>query len=118
MRYVLSLYASFLILFIGVSCKEDDKPIRAIPSCIQLKIDTLANSVVLNSPTQVFRYQYEGESVFKFKGGCCDQFEFVYSNQCEYICAPSGGFTGLGDGRCPNFSEEATHEELVWEDEQ
>lgn len=117
MRYALALQASFVILLLGVSCKENDKPMRAVPDCIQLKIDTLANSTIINSPNQVLRYQYQGESVYMFRGGCCDQFEFVYSSQCEYICAPSGGFTGLGDGKCPDFSQEATHEEVVWEDE-
>ena len=117
MRYAIALHASFVILLLGVSCKEIDKPIRAVPDCIQLKIDTLANSTIINSPTQVLRYQYQGESVYMFRGGCCGQFEFVYSNECVYICAPSGGFTGMGDGKCPNFSQEATYEEVIWEDE-
>ena len=51
MRYAIALHASFVILLLGVSCKENDKPRRAIPDCVQLRIDTLANSTIINSPT-------------------------------------------------------------------
>jgi hypothetical protein len=33
------------------------------------------------------------------------------------MCAPDGGFTGKGDGKCTYFFDARTNEKLIWEDE-
>jgi hypothetical protein len=57
-----------------------------------------------------------GKKVYLFSADCCDQFNYLYDKDCNVICAPSGGFTGRGDGACANFKEMATDETLVWQD--
>jgi hypothetical protein len=32
------------------------------------------------------------------------------------LCAPDGGITGRGDGRCPDFFDERREELRVWAD--
>lgn len=56
-------------------------------------------------------YTYNGDSVILVQYGCCDFFdEVVNTSTCELVCAPSGGFSGNGDGQCPDFEAQATHE--------
>ena len=88
-----------------------------IPTCIQHRIDSLKQLPVLNPPAQVDEYDYNGEKVYGFSLGCCDMFYEVYNANCESICAPSGGFTGRGDGRCPDFNQNAKLIRVVWKDE-
>ena len=59
-----------------------------LPTCIKNKIDSLMP--------------------------CCDFFNEVYDDKCNYLGAPDGGFTGKGDGKIPDFFEEAKSEKLVW----
>lgn len=56
-------------------------------------------------------YTWNGDSVILVQYGCCDFFdEVIDTSTCELVCAPSGGFTGAGDGQCPDFETEATHD--------
>lgn len=41
----------------------------------------------------------------------------LFDENCNRICAPDGGKTGKGDGKCPDFFEKRTDEKLVWKDE-
>ncbi len=68
-----------------------------------------------NSPQAVYRYQYNGQTVYYFQAPCCDQYNVAYSVQGQAICAPDGGLTGRGDGKCSDFKERASGGELVWQ---
>ncbi len=35
----------------------------------------------------------------------CDQFNTLYSEKGQYICATDGGITVNGDGKCADFFE-------------
>ena len=48
----------------------------------------------------------DGRPVYLFTAGCCDQFNRLYDADGRFICAPSGGFTGAGDGKCPDWVQE------------
>lgn len=89
----------------------------SMPRCIQNKIDAIKKEARWNPPATVTRYLYKGKYVYAFSSNCCDQFNYVYDDQCNVICAPSGGFTGKGDNKCPEFAKEATEEMLIWKDE-
>lgn len=96
------------------SCKNADDN-DSIPTCIEAKINSLKNSPVQNPPAKVWKWEVDGQTYFYITSDCCDQYNFLYSTNCEIICAPDGGFTGKGDGKCPAFSNEIT-KSLVWED--
>jgi len=97
-----------------VSCKNADDN-DSIPTCIEAKINNLKNSPVQNPPAKVWKWEVDGQTYFYITSDCCDQYNFLYSTNCEIICAPNGGFTGGGDGKCPAFSNEII-KSLVWED--
>lgn len=46
------------------------------------------------------KYSYRGRPAYLFTSPCCDRFNYLYDVEGRVLCAPSGGFTGRGDGRC------------------
>jgi hypothetical protein len=110
-----------LISTILGSCKstidspENLQPLN-IPACVQEKIDLIKNASVWNPPASVYSYVYNNQTVYSFSADCCDQFNTVYDVNCKVICSPSGGITGNGDGKCPDFQKMATNETLIWKD--
>jgi Domain of unknown function (DUF6970) len=69
-----------------------------------------------NPPQSLWRYDYNGQTVYYIPPQCCDQYSQLLDASGRVICAPDGGFTGKGDGRCPDFSSKRTNENLVWRD--
>jgi hypothetical protein len=47
---------------------------------------------------------------------CCDIMGVLYRADGSVMCRPDGGFTGTGDGRCPDFFVERKNERIVWRD--
>jgi hypothetical protein len=87
------------------------------PVCIQTKIDSIKNLPKWNPPAEVNEYSYNNKTVYLFSSNCCDQYNIAYDAACNYVCAPSGGFTGKGDGKCPDFESSAKFVRLVWKDD-
>ena len=50
----------------------------------------------------VWEWPYQGRTVYEIQAGCCDRFNELYYAQGTYLCAPTGGYTGRGDGKCPD----------------
>jgi hypothetical protein len=44
---------------------------------------------------------FNGTSLYLIHSPCCDLFNYLYTVEGKVFCAPSGGFAGGGDGRCP-----------------
>ena len=65
----------------------------------QVSTRSLARMTPVDSP--------DGQRFYLFTPPCCDQFNKLYDANGHYVCAPSGGFTGGGDGRCPAWVQHA-----------
>ena len=110
------LFTLVIILTVAAQkCKKDLEPL--IPTCIQLKIDQIKKEPRWNPPAEVSEYKYEGKRVFYFTSNCCDQYNQVYDDSCILRCAPNGGLTGKGDGKCNDFFQAAEKVAVVWKDE-
>ena len=96
------------------NCSKE-KRIR-IPACIQDKIDAIQQQPRYNPPATVYRYVYGDRYVYLISSDCCDQYNYLYDKDCNLVCAPTGGITGKGDGRCSNFKQMASDETLIWKD--
>ncbi|RPD50488.1 hypothetical protein DNI29_03360 [Hymenobacter sediminis] len=94
-------------------CKEDKD---VCEEKIQLKIEELRGKPKQNPAAEIWEYTYQGQRVYTISANCCDQYNMVYDECLNPICAPSGGLSGKGDGRCPDFSSAATDGKLVWRD--
>lgn len=96
------------------SCEKDNISTN-LPSCIETKIKEIKNKAIANPPTEVWRWDVKDEIYYYITSDCCDQFNILYDKHCQIICSPDGGFTGAGDGNCPEFEGEI-RKVLVWED--
>jgi hypothetical protein len=105
-----------VMLFVFLQSQSCKKGTIKIPACIQDKIEAIQQQPVFNPPGTVYRYLYEDKYVYLFSSNCCDQYNYLYDKDCNIICAPSGGFTGRGDGRCSNFDQMASDKTLIWKD--
>jgi uncharacterized protein DUF6970 len=69
-----------------------------------------------NPPGSIWRYNYNGRVVFYVPPSCCDVPGELYDGYGNLICAPDGGITGDGNGKCPDFFKVRTEEKRVWTD--
>lgn len=108
-------YISIIALLLLLSCSDNDIA-KDTPSCIKKIIEGLNKEDVANPSAKVYRFQYEGRTVYYIPPRCCDTMSELFDENCNIICYPDGGFSGTGDGKCIDFYKNATEEELVWED--
>lgn len=99
----------FLALFGSTACNPYDLP-EDVPFCIK-------NLAKKKEPLEVWQYSYDSEIVYLIVPDCCDQYSTLYSADCDRICAPGGGITGMGDGQCSDFFQQAKDQVLLWKKE-
>lgn len=98
------------LTFLMGSCEKIDVP-KGTPKCIKKKIKE-ENSKCLD---KVYEYSYQGETVYLFvPANCPDALYTLYNKNCNLICSPSGGLSGNGDGKCPDFYQQATNKQLIY----
>lgn len=87
----------------------------SLAKCVQNKIDSFKVKEIHERPQKVVEYMYKGKKVYYVVSPCCDFFNEVYDDKCNFLGSPDGGFTGKGDGKLPDFFTEAKNEKLIWE---
>ena len=103
---------SFLLLLLfNTTCMQEQK----LPDCIKEKIVEIEGQEVWNPPAEVWKWTVDEETYYYFTSAGYDQFNYLYNSDCELVCAPDGGFSGRGDGKCPDFLDDA-EKKLVWKD--
>lgn len=111
MKFIFPVLASASIFITGCTKAYTES------SCINKKIAAIKAQKKWNPPASVSEYLYKGKTVYLFSSDCCDQFNYLYDETCNKICAPSGGITGHGDGTCTDFSDSSKLIRVVWQDE-
>jgi len=112
MKNIAVYLLSLIILFGG--CSQVNTPEN--PEWINDMISEFQTQPVGNPPQSIWQYTYMGEVVYYVPPQCCDQFSTLYDKDGNVICAPDGGITGSGDGRCSDFFEVRENEKLIWQD--
>jgi len=95
------------------SRKDRPKTVR-LPKWLKQLIHELEVGNNENPPERVIRYKYRKEFVYLIEAGCCDQFSRLYDTNHKLVCL-TGGFTGGGDGKCPDFFTERKDKKIIWE---
>ena len=108
---VLPLLAAILA---GPSACSANPPARA--PWIDALIARYEAEPVANPPQRILSYRYRGNTVYYVPPTCCDQPSTLYDEHGAVICAPDGGFSGRGDGQCPDFAARRSEEHVVWSD--
>jgi hypothetical protein len=96
------------------SLKAQATAYAALPTCLKNKIDSFKLKEKHERPQSVVEYMYKGKKVYYVVMPCCDFFNEVYDENCGYLGAPDGGFTGKGDGKLPDFTAEAKPGKEIW----
>jgi hypothetical protein len=86
------------------------------PAWVDALIKQFEGDPVGNPPQSIWSYDYNGHVVYFVPAQCCDQYSSLYDASGNVICAPDGGFTGKGDGKCPDFFDQRVNEQLIWKD--
>ena len=76
------------------------------PSCVDQLIQEI-------DPILVYKEVRDNKVYYSFLAGCCDFFDPIYDENCNYVCS-KGGFTGAGDGLC-NLLPIVTDSFLIYE---
>ena len=88
---------------------ENREPADSLPLCIRKLLDEKNKETPPNPPVKMEEYFYNDKPVYLITAQCCDFFNAVYDQNCTIICAPSGGITGKGDGKCEDFLKTARY---------
>ncbi len=90
------------------------------PKWLQRLIIQLQSEPVRNPPARIIRYTNARRSYYYMPPAAGDQFSALYNSVGREVCAPDGGITGAGDGKCPAFVprmlNSRTPGEVVWQD--
>lgn len=102
-----------IILLVIFSCNKLDVP-KDTPRCIK----KLIRNEMKGCLSKVYKYYYNNQVVYLFEPeNCPDELYYLYDEDCNLICSPDGGLSGLGDGTCPDFYQSAINQELIWSKE-
>lgn len=115
------MYKFYTILFwlaVIFSCSKPVKTKQApfISACMQTQIDSALAKPKGSLFTSIDAYQYNNAVVYLYYAGCCDRFNELKDQNCNYLFSPSGGITGCGDCNHQNFFNEAVLVSTVWTD--
>jgi hypothetical protein len=87
-----------------------------IPDWLNKQISEFQDAPLGNPPQSIWQYEYKGSTVYYIPSQCCDQFSQLFDSNGILICAPDGGFSGRGDGKCLDFSQARKNKVLIWQD--
>src|SRR5438270_1043089 len=96
------------------ACGNASPASKAAPAVVTNLIHELQTQAPTNPPAYVASYDYQGKVVYYVPPRCCDIFSDLYDASGRLICHPDGGVAGHGDGRCPDFLAQRTHESILW----
>lgn len=110
--------AGLALLGIGgcTGSSSPSEPSSERPAWLQSLIGQIESEPVTNPPSSILRYSYRGGTVYFRPSRCCDLPSDLFDRNGSLLCHADGGFSGGGDGRCPDFFSTRSDEELVWQD--
>jgi len=98
----------FLCLYCLTTCQKVEFEIEDVPNCFKKKVRQ-------NDVRIIRKWEVDNQVFYSISyNNCADCFTELYDENCEYICAPSGGFSGGGDGNCPTWNGTITTT-VAWE---
>jgi len=102
----------FLLLFIATfcltTCQKVEFEIEDVPNCFKKKVRK-------DNPLIIHKWEVDNQVFYQISyNDCFDCFNELFDENCDYVCAPSGGISGGGDGNCPTWNDPITWT-LVWQ---
>ena len=109
--------AAVIILLVPLcGCSRPGIPERSKGDWLQQMIAGFQREPVANPPRKIYKCGYKGAVAYYVPPVCCDQYSALYDVNGLRLCAPDGGMTGGGDGKCPEFCCDTSSSTVVWSD--
>jgi hypothetical protein len=107
--------------FLGCSAPNQSAPPPKVqvdpgtlPEWVQAKIEELSSQPVTYPPASIARYWYRNQTVYFMPPGYHALSGTLFDAEGVLMCHPGVGRND--DGRCPDFFETRSEEEIVWRD--
>jgi hypothetical protein len=112
---------TIFILFLACGCSSFNSTPKSTqksgnPDWVSKRVTQFQNAPVGNPPQSIWKYEYQGKTVYYIPPQCCDQMSQLYDASGKMVCAPDGGFSGRGDSKCPDFLQVRKNGVLIWRD--
>jgi hypothetical protein len=77
----------------------------------------MKEKIVKSDFKAIFRYDIDGKTYYGLSSSGKDMLYPLYDAAGSYVCSPSGGFFGQGDGKCPELRKKLQDQGRVkiWE---
>lgn len=111
---LLLLSAALLSACASRPVSAEEPAASELPAWLNTRIAEYNARPPAHSPSEILRGEFAGKPVYLVVQPCCDQFNPLYDAAGTVICAPSGGFTGQGDGKCPAGLSRSARFETIW----
>lgn len=116
-----SILLSF-ILFFSISFSACNKNEIALdidaPACVKKMVNNSEKGKGFISIIAVYEWVIDGNKYYYLVSECCDFLNFLFDDECNEICAPTGGDNGGGSMDCPSFVYgDLESETLLWQKE-
>lgn len=109
--FFLGFLVSILCLF---SCeKNPTEPL--FPPCVRAKVDSIILRPVNFKPAELWLWKINGVNYYLLTSECCDEYNYLYDEDCAVYCAPTGGDNDQGNGSC-QLQGKKIRKTLLWKD--
>ncbi|SDQ85944.1 hypothetical protein SAMN05216569_2331 [Pseudoxanthomonas sp. CF125] len=98
----------------AASTSQPSPSSTSLPEWLRVKIGQYQALPADRAPLGIWRITHNGQAAYYLYSPCCDQYNPLFDAGGTEICNPSGGFTGRGDGKCPQPMDRGTKAALVW----
>jgi len=88
--------------------------VAGLPEWLRIRLADYDAQAGASAPRAVFELRYGEGVAYYVQAGCCDQLDPLVDARGVLICYPTGGFTGRGDGKCPQGLLLLANRREVW----
>ncbi len=88
--------------------------VSGLPEWLRIRLADYDAQPGSAAPRAVFEVRWGDGVAYYVKAGCCDQLDPLIDARGVLLCHPSGGFTGRGDGKCPQALPAGPDRREVW----
>jgi hypothetical protein len=82
---------------------------------MRVKVDSILAEPVNFEPAELWLWRINGVNHYLITSECCDEFNYLYDEDCNIYCAPTGGPANEGNGSC-ELQGKKIKKTLLWKD--
>ncbi|NLX06359.1 MAG: hypothetical protein GXY33_14570 [Phycisphaerae bacterium] len=117
MRKFVLLPLGLAVAFGFAGCDEPVGKESGVPSWLTQKIAQIESQPAERRPPEISRWEYHGQTVYYIPAEYPDDYADLYDADGNLIGHPSGGITGMGEGKITDFFKDRTNGEVLWKNE-